>query len=295
MKFIKSLILSTAFIATGAMAAEKITWVLPYGPGGGTDQVIQQLRPLIEARGHEVEVKYLKSCSQALDILHQNKPNTVLNANSNVFEPGNPDAQCVMDADKDGIVLFKGLNSNPLYFCTAPGKQMGVVGLSTGEHRVGVVSEMQLLKYVDYILTNLTREHDVKIVPYRGGGQIVRAARSGDIDLWFGGSQITVFDKDEISCFGASIKNDPRGYPFVGEITTKGDTLTEFSLINLLWVKEGMISPDVAESFSAAVNSPEFKKYLEEKKRDAVTSSNAELMKQLEELNVLFTSIPDIK
>lgn len=295
MKFIKTLIVSTALFAGSATAAETITWVLPYGPGGGTDQVIQQLRPLIEARGHKIDVKYLKSCSQALEILHRNEPNTVLNVNSNVFEPGNPDAQCVMDADNDGIVLFKGLNSNPLYFCTAPGKQMGVVGLSTGEHRVGVVSEDQLLKYVNYILTNLTREHDVKIVPYRGGGQIVRAARAGDINLWFGGSQIAVFGKNEISCFGSSVKNDPRGYPFVGSITNKGNNLAQFSMINLLWAKQGTISPDVQASFNAAINSPEFKQYLEEQKRVAVTDNNIELMTQLKELNVLFESIPAVK
>lgn len=293
--FLKSIMLSAALVTSGAMAAEKITWVLPYGPGGGTDQVIQQLKPLLEQQGHDVEVKYLKSCAQALEILHRNEPNTIFNASSNVFEPGRPDAQCVMDAKTDGIVLFKGLNINPFYLCTAPGKQMGLLGLSTGEKKVGVVAEEQLLKYVSYVLTNLKKDNNVKVIPYRGGGQVVRAAKAGDIDLWFGASQINVFNKNEITCFGSSIKNDTRGYSFIGDITKQGNSFIEFPFINLLWVKEGLVTPDVAASFNTAVNSKEFKDYLVKTKKAIPPTNNVELMDQLLELNEKFESMPSVK
>lgn len=288
---IKSILASTALVVTTSWSAETITWVSPYGPGGEIDQVLQQVKPLLEKRGHRVEVKYLKSCAQALEILHKNEPNTVLSGNSNIFQPGKVGAQCQMDAATDGVVLFKGLNFNPFYLCTSPGKHIAIEDLSLGEKKVGVVAEESLLNYVKNLVKNLKVENNITVVPYRGGAQVVRAARAGDIDLWFGASQINVFNRDEITCFGSAVKNDPRGYPYLGNLVKSDRDIFEYPIINILWAKDGLITSDVQTSFDIALNSEEFQEFLKRTNRQPTTQDNTVLMKELLELNKNLNSL----
>jgi hypothetical protein len=295
MKFKKLLIASTVLFTANAFSGETITWTMPFPPGGGSDQVLQQLRPLLEAKGHKVEVKYKKSCPQSLDILNQNIPNTVLNISNGLYEPSDPDALCKINNNTPDIVLFKSTNINPFYFCTSPNKQMGLIGLSTGNKRIGIVSEKNLVKYTYDVVKNLKKENDIKVVPYRGGGEVTRAAKAGDVDAWIGASQINVFPPNEIVCFGSSIKNDPRGMPFIGNITKKGTEFPEFQVVNLLWSKKGAISPEVSASFDAALNSAEFKEYLKKTFKVLPTADSDEMLKKLIEADNYFNSLPEVK
>ena len=101
LKFALSMILSIPLLATAA----EITFLNPYPPGGTIDHTIKVLTPDLERRGHSVKTQYYRSCGEALAVLKESKSNHFLNILSTAYEPSNPTAGCVMDANRDRIDL----------------------------------------------------------------------------------------------------------------------------------------------------------------------------------------------
>lgn len=244
-------------------ASEAITFLVPFPPGGTTDQTLQVIRPLLEQKGHAVEIKFLKSCSEALNILHRNSKNVFLNLLSSNFEPFNDDARCKMNAESDDIILFSSINENPSYICTSPGIDVSENDFFNKPIKMGYVPDAQITIYLRYFLDQTLSSNRIMLVPYRGGGQIVKAALAKDIDIWFGGSPLRKLKDQDITCFGSTMESNFYNFPFIGYLTNLGDKLMEFSFMNILWAKQGTVSNSVKQSFQDVFSDQKFIDYLD--------------------------------
>jgi len=243
-------------------ANDKITFLVPFPPGGTTDQTLQVIKPLLEEKGHKVEIKFLKSCSEALAMLNRDEENVFLNLLSSNYEPHDNDAQCRMNAETDGIVLFSSVNENPSYICSSPSVDVSEDDFFNKPVRMGYVSDSQIIIYLNYFLNHTASKTKITLVPYRGGGEIVKAALAKDIDIWFGGSPLRKLKDLDIKCFGSTLKNNPYDFPFIGYLTDLDNDLMQFSFMNILWTKENTVSDSVRQSFRSVFSSENFLNYL---------------------------------
>ena len=281
-KNLKMLVATVALLTAQFAQAEKITVAVPYPPGGTLDQVMQILKAAAQKHGNEIDVHYHKSCAESIEFV-KNKPNAFLNIVNEIYDPGNPNAACLLDSNKDEFRVWASLGQSPFYFCAAPGKQVAFNETATEPRTVGYVAASDITNYVNYMLANIMGSTQFKAVPYRGGGALTKAAQAGDIDTWFGSSQIRTFTT--ATCYGSGVRNDPRKIPFVGELTKKGTNLPEAVLMNILIANPKSISKEAAGVITSAVDSAEFKEYIEKNKMKPGTFDGQAVHNELVKLN----------
>jgi hypothetical protein len=279
---IKFFIITVALLISNSAMSNTITVAVPYGPGGSIDQVMQRLTPALSRQGYTLNVEFLRSCPKSINLVSVRK-NTFMTMTSVDFDPKNPNARCVMDQDQDNIRIWSGIASSPFYLCSSPTKKLSLSDLSSKEKRVGVVVAPESQIYLDYVLRHASFVHSIKPIPYRGGGDMLIATRTGDVDLWFGSSQIRAFDPSDIVCFGSSVRNDPRGIPFIGELINRHAQveLPSLEIGILLFAKSGNITDDVANAMKTALNSPEFLDYVHEHQMMLIKSDPEQLYQDL--------------
>lgn len=278
LKFALSMILSIPLLATAA----EITFLNPYPPGGTIDHTIKVLTPDLERRGHSVKTQYYRSCGEALAVLKESKSNHFLNILSTAYEPGNPTAGCVMDANRDRIDLVQGLHGSPWYLCSAPGKKFSAADLRDKPLRIGFVADFTDQAYLTHWLRSLPMSTDHKLVPYRGGGEVRRAIQAGDLDLWFGSAnQLKNFP--DSSCIGSTSKRDPQKLPFLAAYTRTPSAFPALEGYNTLWSSKGTIDAKVLEDLKTVVQSESFQEYLRKNSFLAADQSGSQLLQQIEE------------
>jgi hypothetical protein len=290
-KSLKLLVASTVLLGSQVAIAEKITVVTPFPPGGTITQIMDVLSAVAQKQGNQIEVRHQKSCAESIEFM-KNKSNVFLNITSDIYEPGEPNAACLLDPGKDDFRVWGSLIKAPFYICAAPGKQLTINDPPSQPRTIGYVSGTPT-GYLTHMLSNFKGTTQFKLIPYRGGGEVNKAAQAGDIDTWFGSGQIRVFPT--ATCVGSGIRNDPRKLPFFGELTKPGTNLPEYMLVNLLISNPKTISKEAANVMTLAINSTEFKEYVEKNKSSPGTLdgqalhlelvNNAQAVKKLQKSN----------
>jgi tripartite-type tricarboxylate transporter receptor subunit TctC len=284
-KNLKAAVFAASFMVAQVAMAEKIIVANPYPPGGSVDQIMQVIKSAAQRQGTEIEIQYHKSCAEAIDAVRRSDKNTFLNIVSDVYDPKNPDAKCALDSDKDGLQVWGSPASSPYYFCSAPGKKLSFDEMSAQPRKAGMVAAPDLMAYLGHVISNTKKPNQIQVVPYRGGGEIVKAGQAGDIDMWFGASQIRAFPADQITCYGSSVRNDPRGVEFVGNLTKKGVSVPEYALVSILLTDPKTLSAPAAKAMAAAINSAELREYMDKNKMAAGTLDGQLLHNNLVKLN----------
>lgn len=254
-KLILALLTTTALTVS---AMETVILVNPYKPGGGGDQITQVLKPILEKNGVVIETLYTKSCEQGLKILKENKKNSLLIVHSSSYG-----TDCIVDHSKDNIDLFSSMTNTSTYLCSSPGKT--ITDLAAPGLRIGTTADSTKV-YLDLVLKNFKVAHSIKVVPYNTSGEVARAATVGDIDLWFASGPSDRLIAAGASCFAASTKDNLRGYPYIGSLTTKENKFLELPSILALFQEHGNIDPKVKTAFVSAFQSEEFKSFLLDRK-----------------------------
>jgi len=262
-KNLKMLAAITILLTAHLAQAEKITVAVPFPPGGTLDQVMQILKVAAQKQGNQIDVQYHKSCAESIEFV-KNRSNAFLNIVNDIYDPGNPNAACLLDPGKDEFRVWASLTQSPFYFCSAPGKQLSFNEAVQKPHTVGYVAASDMTNYVNYMLANVKGSTQFKAVPYRGGGPLTKAVQAGDVDLWFGSAQIRTFPT--ATCYGSGVRNNPRKILFIGDLTKPGTNLPELALMNILITDPKRISKEAANVIVSAVESLEFKEYLEKNK-----------------------------
>jgi len=262
-KNLKMLVVAAALLTAQLALAEKITVVVPFPPGGTLDQVMQILKSAAQKQGNEIEVQFYKSCAESIESI-RNRPNVFLNITSDIYDPGNPNAACLLDPSKDEFRIWASLTQSPFYFCSSPGKKLSFNETAREPRTVGYVAAGDMTNYVNYMLANIKGSTQFKAIPYRGGGPLTKAAQVGDVDLWFGSAQIRTFPT--ATCYGSGVRNDTRKIPFVGDLIKSNANLPEAVLMNILIANPKSISKEATNVIISAVGSSEFKEYVEKNK-----------------------------
>lgn len=259
MKYLKQILLSSIISLTTAFGAsalaKEIELINYYKPGGGTDAVSRNLQTELGKKGLDVTIRYTQSCADALKYLNRN-PSSFIVGSSTDFNP-NRQGKCVMNADTDGIKLYTSVVTAPSYFCASPGKDITVDDLFQKELKIGISKDEVLSYYFQYFLNNTVKPNNIKIVPYNGGGDVIRAALAKDIDLWFGAGPAGRLIKEGSNCFGTSLKQSSQNYPFMGVFTTKGNDFPELPVYFVLWTKDP-VDPEINKQFISVLQSAEF-------------------------------------
>jgi len=203
-----------------------------YKPGGGTDQNIQMVKPLIEKQGHSVTVNYMKSCNQAIEYLQANNySNRVLWHLNADFKPGDAKAKCVLDGTEDRVNAIGISAESPLAVCVSPGKNVSREDLKTKALKLGVAASGAEIFYASKIVETIGNSN-ITIEKYRGGGKMRKAAKAGDIDLFFATNSALKKVPGHGECFYSSMRNDPMGTPFAGGADAAFPTIAN---ANIIW------------------------------------------------------------
>lgn len=280
-KSLKPLIVTAAILMSQMAQAEKITVVIPYRPGGAADQVMQVLKVAAQKQGNEIDIQYHRSCAESIEFVKNSQKNVFLSIGSDAYDPTNPGAVCKVTHGVDNLRVWGSTSSSPFYFCSAPHRSMSFSDLVLMPRTIGATSVPDLMTYLNHILSNTLVHNQFKIIPYRGGGEVVKAAQSGDIDAWFGSSQIKAFSSDKIVCYGSSVRDDSRKIPFVGNLVKPGISVPEYPLVNVLITNSKNLSREASNAMALAINSSDFREYLAKNKMTAGTFDGNTLHSEL--------------
>lgn len=262
----KKTLAATAFMAMTAAttsqvaATENVTWINPWKPGGNADHIARVLAPVLDRQGVKNEVSYTKSCAQALDLVRNGAKNSFVITVATSFIPLTETSFCnTYDINKssDQRLVYSSIHTSSYFLCVAPGKNITTADLTTRPLKVGMVTGQKA--YFDNVLANM-RSHQITALPYSGAGDVHRAAISGDIDMWFG-LPATQVGGQTPTCLFSSSKTNSQRVPFIGALTTRGDSYPEMQQMFLLLGNQPTATVDRA--LREAMKSPEFQSYVQ--------------------------------
>jgi hypothetical protein len=139
-----------------------------------------------------------------------------------------------------------------------------VADLKSKQLTVGVSRDS--IETAEYLLKGFP---NAKIVPYRGGGLVVKAVAAKDVDLWIGGSTpIRAFPN--VSCIGATSTNDPRGVPFLGKVF--GTNMEEIFLSYIVYANPQTAGVST-DALRGVAKNQQFRDFLVNEKITPVTDS----------------------
>lgn len=249
-----------ATMTTQATATDTVTWINPWKPGGNADHIARVLTPLLDRQGIKNEVSYIKGCAQALDLVRGGAKNSFVISVSSTFIPLKETSACnTYDITKpsDQKLVYSSIHTSSYSLCVAPGKNISAADLTTRPLKVGMFAGTK--SYFDNILSSMPI-HQITALPYSGAGDMHRAAVSGDIDLWFG-LPATQVGGQTPTCLFSSSKTNSQRVPFIGTLTTRGDSFPEMQQMFLLWGNQPTATVDRA--LREAMKSPEFQSYVQ--------------------------------
>lgn len=210
--------MTMAIAAPAASFAASVDMLLYFKPGGSTDKHIQQMKPLMEAQGIEVNVQYMKSCAEAIKYTEESNNDVLFYMSTGDYNPGATEGRCVLPTTmkmKAVAIPYVG----PLNICVGPaGAGTTLADLRSGKAAtMGVGAGGKSKTYWENALTAMGAT-GVEIKQYRGGGKKNKAATAGDVDLYTSVNQGINRVKGNTGCLVSSVKNDLKGTPFVGDV-----------------------------------------------------------------------------
>jgi hypothetical protein len=275
----KFLIAACMLASSSSFAATHISLVSYFPPGGAVGKMADQIKASMDSSKYDVEVIYTKSCEQALQLTNNGTPNVFAFVASSDIRPGNKDAACNLDAVPE-IKPVTSFDKSPYYFCNAVGNHISVADLKSKPVTVGVSRD--LIDDAEYLLKGFP---NAKIVPYRGGGLVVKAVAAKDVDLWIGGSTpIRAFPT--VSCIGSTSTTDPRGMPFLGKIF--GTNIEELFLSFIVYANPQTVGASL-EALRGVAKNQQFRDFLVNEKITPVTDSMDAHMSKINKMHQLIT------
>jgi hypothetical protein len=250
MKLIKHLVAALS-AAVGICSAATIEFVHYYPPGGGLDQQTIPLIKHLEKSGHQVTKKFFKTCSEAV--------NYSINANNTVYiveflnELQSGEGACQgMSSPPKKLSFVSPVTSASFYLCTAPGKaHLTVDNLRRDRSFIGTSTfdaetKRQILSFI--------RNTNIGIVPYPGSAGVRTALISGDLDYFYGSSNVAAMMQSGSKCLLSGSRVNALNLPYIGSVFP-GYT-TEAINTNALWTNRA--DPENIKQITAAFKSSEF-------------------------------------
>lgn len=245
--------LMASVVVMSASHAAKLQIAMYYPPGGGTDAVSKIIQSQISQHGVDIELVYLKTCSDAIKFI-RNNPESFMMGPTTDYNPSGT-GQCILNAENDGIKLYTSVSLASIPFCARPGLNIAENELWNQPLTLGVSSDQVVPFYFQHFLNNTLQPHNIRIVRLTGGGAIIRAAMAGDIDLWAAIGPADRLISEGAKCFRSTFKND--SLPFIGELTSQGNNFPELPMNFVLW-HTGSVDDRVNQAFIDVLGSNQY-------------------------------------
>jgi hypothetical protein len=168
----KKLILSLLLAATAAASAAPLDLIIGSSTTGTFYSVAQELKPLLEKRGWEVNIKVNGNCVKSQEEFQSTaKPAIEMLFNAYTVLP-----ECSKSAPTANTWLIN-LTESQLALCARPG--MDVVGAINAQQRTSIGS---VTAYPKRIVLSLNP--NFQYVPYASSGDLARGFLAGDVDIF---------------------------------------------------------------------------------------------------------------
>lgn len=245
-----------------ALAAETITFSIPWPPGGTADRLTAALVAPLERQGISVNRTFYKSCAQAAAAVAAAPSNNFLSSITGdiIFSNLTKGSACPPLALIPGATLQAVLSEAPLLVCSAPkniSKTVKEVAAASKTRSVTVGYSGEIHRA---ILTKIQAHPGIgKIVPvpYAGGGAMRIAAVSGDVDYIMSASACATLAKQNQTTVVASTQASA-DVPFIANVFEVTGEFPEVALQNFLVGQSSSITSTVAAGLAHAMASPEY-------------------------------------
>lgn len=285
---IKKLLLICALLfSASAYSADKEVTILLYGPpGGATDTLSTVLKGFLEKSGYRVNYTFYKTCAEAIQHARRKDSNTIFANNSSDYNPGNNNARCVFDPTSmtdSNFKIMSVLGVANKFLCFSPkNKDLTLNDLVSGkQYTMGIVADDQDPLLIQYLINN--SKMNLKIVKYKGGGEMRTAAQVGDIDMTFPGGTVGHMLDMGSKCVASLAKANPLNVPFLGDYMTPKNS-NEFGIMAMWW-KTGPIDDNILKIIKAGIVSNEYQDYAAKMKFVVPTWSSDESYEKLVNVN----------
>lgn len=276
---------SSLLISFASYAAEKITLINWYKPGGAVDQYYQVLKKDLEDAGHPVDIEYVKTCGQALAIV-KDSGNTFTVTSASAFIPQNEASSCRgLTPDTKSPKLFSTIGKSPFYICYTKTRQLTKSDIMQNEIKIGSAAESFTVYLNRWV--KKTNNPKLSVSLYATSAEVKRAILAGDIDIWFGSHATNSTVEGKYNCFASSMKNNSKNLPFMGTLVNDPN-FYEMMQVFVLWSSE-RLDPQVNKSMTGAFKTPRFRQYLDQGDAEhtgigtgATATADIVLLKQIE-------------
>jgi hypothetical protein len=252
------LALSLALASTGwAQTAE---FVFYHPPGGGADTHSRGLIIALEQQGVLVKRTYVKSCAEAISYVENNSNAFVISLTADLRYSHS--ARCPSIDRVPKLRLYSSIADTSFVYCAAPKRQdLDLKTIETIQRQLLVAVPTIDANWIPFNLfvKNQKKPAELKLVPYKGGGDLKTAVLSGNVDLFYVGTVRDLIDSGA-RCLAASTRKNPYGLPFLGDLTTIKD-FPETALTTTLW-HAGSLDKKLHDSLRQAFVSKTFQEYL---------------------------------
>ena len=256
---IKALIMTALFmlnISTMAHSKE-IDLALYYKPGGGSDRHSSIIAKSLETQGVTVNKKFFKTCVEALNHVKNNN-NAYLFGIATDLRP-EASGKCPGLDSYSGVKLYSTVGDMPTMFCTIPKKNninWNTLQNSNEPILVGnVTADANWLPF-QLFLKNSKTPLNIKVIPYKGAGEVKRAAAAGNIDMMFIAGISAQMVQQGAKCLASSSKTNWADAPFIGDFTNLTD-FPETGLQTAIY-SNGTVPVDIDKAMKAALSSEQF-------------------------------------
>tara|TARA_R110000823_G_scaffold196825_1_gene328104 strand:+ start:202 stop:1092 length:891 start_codon:yes stop_codon:yes gene_type:complete len=256
---IKALIMTALFmlnISTMAHSKE-IDLALYYKPGGGSDRHSSIIAKSLETQGVTVNKKFFKTCVEALNHVKNNN-NAYLFGIATDLRP-EASGKCPGLDSYSGVKLYSTVGDMPTMFCTIPKKNninWNTLQNSNEPILVGnVTADANWLPF-QLFLKNSKTPLNIKVIPYKGAGEVKRAAAAGNIDMMFIAGISAQMVQQGAKCLASSSKTNWADAPFIGDFTKLTD-FPETGLQTAIY-SNGTVPADIDKAMKAALSSEQF-------------------------------------
>lgn len=260
MKKLLATIAMAGIVGLSPALAQERTWTVTVlaAPGSGDHRMIMALAPVAAKDGVKFDIKFNQGCRQVVEDLAKSSGPALAVTPGPLYYPGRKDVECFFPEDSAQQLNFVGVMESSINWCSAPGQSHSVKDLQSGRPiRVAVGKDSA--PYLKRMVETMGNNHQIRVLIYRGTGDIIRASTAGDIDMWFSASAIR--QQPEARCLGASTRKNVFNLPFLGDVINRPQQFPEVSDVVALASYRDRLSVQDQQSLRKWLNSEEFESW----------------------------------
>jgi hypothetical protein len=260
--------------------AQERTWTVTVlaAPGSGDHRMIMALAPVAAKDNVKFDIKFNQGCRSVVEDLAKSPDPALAVTPGPLYYPGRKDTECFFPEDSAQQLHFIGVMESSINWCSVPGQSYSLKDLQSGRSiRVAVGKDSA--PYLQRMVETMGAKKQVRVLIYRGTGDIIRASTAGDIDMWFSASAIR--QQPGVHCVGASTRKNVFNLPFLGDVINRPQQFPEVSDVVALASYRDRLSAQDQQQLRKWLNSEEFQSWRRSNRVQSIDFDSAAVEKKL--------------